>query len=77
MWKPGGRHQRAVRYCLISGNGAATTQALLSWCYPRAGGRYRHSQRWAMIRVARKFARSVGYGQWQATGDLAKRIAGD
>ena len=76
MWKPGGHHQRAVRYCLIVGNGTATTPALLAWCYPRAAGKYQHSRRWAMIRAARRFARSIGYGKWQATGSLMARIKG-
>jgi len=77
MWKPGGHHQRAVRYCLIYGNGEATTQALLAWCYPQAAGKYRHSQRRAMMRAAKPFARSVRYGRWQATGELMKRIRGE
>jgi len=76
MWKPGGHHQRAVRYCLAAGNGEATTLEMLAYCFPRAGGVYRHSQRWAMMRAAEPFARSVAYGRWQAIGELERRIRG-
>jgi hypothetical protein len=74
MWKPGGHHQRAVRYALIAGNGEATTQEMLAYCFPRAGGVYQHWQRSGMIRAARKFATSVRYGRWMARPELMARI---
>jgi hypothetical protein len=74
-----GPHQRRCRRTLIRGSGRATTAELLAGCYPQGpknGHRFDLQERWSMQRAARRWARSVAYGQWEAKRELMRLITG-
>src|SRR5262245_28605020 len=73
-----GHHQRQICRALIVGGGQpVATGTLLAWCFPRAGGKYRHSQRWSMYRAAKGFAVRIGRGWWAPNEELRRRIGAD
>jgi hypothetical protein len=68
-----GRRNRQIRRLLIVSGGHATTRMLLAACFPdgpKDGRRFTLSERWRMQRAARRWARSVVYGRWEALPSL-------